>query len=128
MPIGGPDCALIDTLDRRRTLVKVPAEFGRPDGLAVASDGTFFSANWMGGCLIRYEADGSVVDVIRVLSPCPTSCAFGGPDLSHLFVTTACDPDAPASDTFGPLTRLIMLENRVSGIESPMFAGEGSGN
>ena len=69
--------------------MRVPPEHGKPDGLAVDAEGFIWSANWQGGCVIRYAPGGSVASVIRVPAPCPTSCTFGGVALDMLYVTTA---------------------------------------
>jgi sugar lactone lactonase YvrE len=60
-----------------------------PDGLAVDVDGCVWSAQWDGRAIVRYAPDGSVL--LRVPLPItrPTSCAFGGPGLGTLYVTSA---------------------------------------
>jgi sugar lactone lactonase YvrE len=42
-----------------------------------------------GGAIERYAADGSLLTRVRLPVDRPTSCAFGGPDRTTLFVTTA---------------------------------------
>ena len=76
-------------LGQRRILTRVAPEHGSPDGLTVDAEGFIWSANWQGGCVIRYAPDGSITSLIRIGAPCPTSCAFGGANLDVLYVTTA---------------------------------------
>ena len=57
---------------------------GAPDGLTVDSEGCVWSVHWDGWCITRYDPDGNVERVINMPVPRPTSCAFGGPDLSTL--------------------------------------------
>lgn len=73
----------------RRIFVQLPDDVGVPDGLAVDAEGFIWSAHWDGWCVTRYDPDGRVDRVINVPVPRPTSCAFGGPDLSTLYVTSA---------------------------------------
>jgi sugar lactone lactonase YvrE len=73
----------------RRTLVRIPAECGMPDGLTLDAEGHVWVSLWGGGALHRYRPDGTLDDVLRLPTRYPTSCAFGGPDLGDLYVTTA---------------------------------------
>ncbi len=78
-------------LDRRRTLVRVTAPGAAPDGLTVDDDGDVWVALWNGGAVARYAPDGALRTTVAVPVDRPTSCAFGGPDRSTLFVTTSRD-------------------------------------
>lgn len=73
----------------QRTVVDIPSEVGAPDGLAVDSAGGIWVALWGGGAVHRYTPDGRLD--LRVGLPVPrvTSCAFGGPGLAELFITTS---------------------------------------
>lgn len=62
-----------------------------PDGLAVDAEGCLWVAFWDGSVIRRISPDGVVVDAIDVPVLRPTSVAFGGADLSTLFITTARD-------------------------------------
>ncbi len=73
----------------RRVFVQVPDGVGKPDGLTVDAEGFVWSAHWDGWCVTRYDLDGRVDRVINVPVPRPTSCAFGGSDMSTLFITSA---------------------------------------
>ncbi|WP_245973744.1 SMP-30/gluconolactonase/LRE family protein [Bosea caraganae] len=73
----------------RRVFVELAEGVGIPDGLAVDTEGFVWSAHWDGWCITRYDPDGKVDRVINLPVPRPTSCAFGGPDFSTLYVTSA---------------------------------------
>jgi sugar lactone lactonase YvrE/DNA-binding IclR family transcriptional regulator len=75
--------------ENRRSFVELPEGVGIPDGLAVDAEGFVWSAHWDGWCITRYDPDGRVDRVVNLPAPRPTSCCFGGPDLSTLYVTTA---------------------------------------
>ncbi len=62
---------------------------GEPDGAAIDCEGHLWVAVWDGWRLERYAPDGSVTRVIEVPVQRPTSCIFGGQDLSTLYITTA---------------------------------------
>ncbi len=73
----------------RRVFVQLPENAGIPDGLTVDAEGFVWSAHWDGWCVTRYDPDGKVDRVVTLPVPRPTSCCFGGPDLSTLYITTA---------------------------------------
>jgi L-arabinonolactonase len=76
-------------IKNRREFVRVPPTEGFPDGLTVDWDGFVWSAQWDGWQVARYDPDGKVERVINLPVQRPTSCAFGGPDLDQLFITSA---------------------------------------
>ncbi len=73
----------------RRIFVEVPRDEGIPDGLAVDAAGFVWSAQWYGGCVVRYDPDGRVERRICLPAKQTSSAAFGGSGLDDLFVTTA---------------------------------------
>ncbi|MFD5700164.1 SMP-30/gluconolactonase/LRE family protein [Streptomyces lasiicapitis] len=75
-------------VDRREfTVIAEPDGF--PDGLTVDADGCVWVALWDGGQVRRYTPDGALDRVLPLPVARPTACAFGGPDLRDLYVTTA---------------------------------------
>ncbi len=77
------------SISNRRILIDLKAESFFPDGLAVDRDGCIWSAMWDGWCIIRFDPQGK--EMRRVMMPVqrPTSCTFGGEDLTTLYITTA---------------------------------------
>ncbi len=73
----------------RRVLVQVPREEGLPDGLAVDAEGFVWSAQWYGSCVVRYDPDGKLERRIQTPAKQTSSLAFGGPDLTDIFITSA---------------------------------------
>jgi sugar lactone lactonase YvrE len=71
-----------------------------PDGMAVDAEGGIWVAVWGGGVIQRYDPDGRLTGVVRVPAANVTSCAFGGPDLSTLYITTAAGPGRSAGALF----------------------------
>ena len=72
-----------------RPFVTVPEEEGFPDGSTVDSEGGLWSAQWDGGCVVRYDSGG--VETARIPLPAsrPTCPSFGGAGFDRLFVTSA---------------------------------------
>jgi sugar lactone lactonase YvrE len=76
-------------LSQRRTLVRIQQPGAVPDGLTVDQEGGIWVALWGGGAVQRYGPDGALLAMLRLPVDQPTSCAFGGPELATLFVTSA---------------------------------------
>ena len=62
---------------------------GSPDGSAVDRDGYLWNARYGGGCVVRVASDGRVDRVVEMPVSAVTTCAFGGPQLKTLYITTA---------------------------------------
>lgn len=73
----------------RRVFAQVAESAGVPDGLAVDSAGHIWSAHWDGWRLTRYDPAGNVDYVLEMPVQRPTSPAFGGADLTDLYITSA---------------------------------------
>jgi sugar lactone lactonase YvrE len=76
-------------VSNRRPFVEFPLDVGYPDGLIVDAEGFVWVGLWEGGSLHRYAPDGRLDRIIPVPASQTTKCAFGGTDLSDLYITTA---------------------------------------
>ncbi|MFD7467060.1 SMP-30/gluconolactonase/LRE family protein [Streptomyces tendae] len=104
----------------RRPLVTVEEGAGFPDGLCVDAEGCVWVALWDGGAVRRYTPSGELDRVIALPVPRVTACAFGGPDLTDLYVTTA-RVGLPAPH---PLAgSLLVVPGAGRGVAQPAFAG-----
>lgn len=79
------------TISDGRVLVTVPEEVGSPDGMTVDASGDLWVAIYGGGRVHRYAPGGELREVLEVPAEQSTCCAFGGPDLRRLYVTTATE-------------------------------------
>jgi len=95
-----------------------------PDGATVDAEGFVWCAHWGGWRVVRTAPDGTVDRVIDVPVAHPTSCAFGGPEMATLFVTSASAPLDDAGRQAQPLAGALMaMEVGARGIAEPRFAG-----
>lgn len=60
-----------------------------PDGAVVDAEGCFWVAQWGAARVARYAPDGTFLSALEVPAQQASCPAFGGPDLSRLFVTSA---------------------------------------
>jgi len=79
-------------IGNRRTFASLGAGQVMPDGLAVDSEGSVWVALWGGSEIRRYAPDGRLTLSVDVPAANVTSCAFGGPGLRTLYLTTAAGP------------------------------------
>jgi sugar lactone lactonase YvrE len=67
-----------------------PFERGVPDGSCLDAAGRLWNCRVAGGaCVACFNPDGRLERLVELPCTWPTSCAFGGQDLSTLFVTSA---------------------------------------
>ncbi|MBN1994454.1 MAG: SMP-30/gluconolactonase/LRE family protein [Anaerolineae bacterium] len=111
-------------IKNRRIFVQVPEDEGLPDGLAVDRDGFIWSAHWDGWKITRYSPAGQVERVIQMPVQRPTSCAFGGPNLDELYITSARPDLAEAELKNQPLAGdIFRLKVEVPGLSEAKFLG-----
>ncbi|MFE1859762.1 SMP-30/gluconolactonase/LRE family protein [Streptomyces anandii] len=104
----------------RREFARVEEGAGFPDGLTVDADGCVWVALWDGGAVRRYTPDGRLDRVVALPVPRPTACAFGGPALTDLYVTTARTGLTAPHPMAGSL---LVLPGAGKGLAQPAFAG-----
>ncbi len=108
----------------KRVFVEAPQGAGMPDGLAVDAEGFVWAAHWDGWSVARYDPDGRVDRVINLPVPRPTSCAFGGPDMTTLYVTSARIRLSVQQLAEAPLSGSVFaIQTGVRGLPEVPFAG-----
>lgn len=89
-----------------------------PDGIAVDAEGGIWVALWDGGAVHRYSPAGALDAVLPLPVAQVTSCAFGGPGLRTLFVTTAA-----VGRAHEPLAGAVFAgEVGIAGLPQPLLA------
>lgn len=108
-----------------RLLATLPQNLGIPDGAAIDAEGGYWMACHGGGRLRRIHPDGSFDrDVLLPVSQ-PTMCAFGGPDLHDLYVTSARDNLSAGQLKEEPLAGSILrVRPGERGLTRPIYAAE----
>lgn len=97
---------------------------GNPDGATVDADGFIWNARYGGGALARFAPDGRLDRLVDLPVSQPSSCAFGGPDLDILFVTTSRQKLAPEVLAREPLAgHVLALRPGVRGLPEVEFGG-----
>lgn len=120
-------------LSNEQVFATLPESVGIYDGLTVNTAGEVLVAIWYGGQILRYSADGELLETIDMPVLQPSNVTFGGLGRRDLFVTTAAAPfinamapidfDHTASNLGGPLYRIRMdtpgLLDQKSRIDAP---------
>jgi sugar lactone lactonase YvrE len=95
-------------LSEREPFVRIAESDGTPDGLTVDAEGGVWVALWGGSAVHRYTPEGQLDQTVSLPVAQVSSCAFGGDDLSTLFVTTSAeglaDPELAAGALFALTT------------------------
>ncbi|MDG2063663.1 MAG: SMP-30/gluconolactonase/LRE family protein, partial [SAR324 cluster bacterium] len=110
------------TISNRREFTRLDSQKeGFPDGLTVDNENRVWLAHWGGGRISCFSPQGERLGVVELPVPQITSCAFGGSDLSTLYITTAARnlnlKEYPLAGA------LFKVDTKTSGFASPAFAG-----
>ena len=109
------------TPSRRRLFVDMRSLPGRPDGAAVDADGCYWICGNDAGLVHRFTPEGRLDRSLALPVKKPAMCAFGGPKLDTLFVTSIRPAGIDLSDQ--PLAGgVFALRPGTQGIEEPMFS------
>lgn len=107
------------TPHNRRLFVDMNEHPGRPDGAAVDADGCYWICGNDAGFIHRFTPEGTLDRSLAVPVKKPAMCAFGGPHLDTLFVTSI-RPAGDISDQ--PLAGgVFALQPGVKGLPEPEF-------
>lgn len=109
------------TPSNRRVFVDMNPLPGRPDGAAVDAEGCYWICGNDAGLVHRFTPAGKLDRSLAVPVKKPAMCAFGGPNLDTLFVTSIRPSGIDLSDQ--PLAGgVFALRPGVSGLPEPEFS------
>jgi len=111
-------------ITNRKSIIKIAAEDGFPDGMTIDSEGMVWVAHWDGWQVSRWNPL-TGEKLLRVAMPVArvTSCTFGGDALQDLYITTASKELTEEQLKQQPLAgSLFVLENcSVKGLPTVEF-------
>jgi len=108
----------------RRVFARLAPHQGGPDGAAVDAHGCYWIACYRGSRVMRLRPDGTIERKIRLPVSRVTMCAFGGPDLRTLYITTASGGMSAAELEREPQAGgIFALDLDVEGLPEPRFKG-----
>jgi len=113
------------TLWNRREWLRMPADQGFPDGMTTDAAGRLWICHWGGRCVSCHDPV-SARELCRIELPVDnvTDCAFGGPDLRTLFISTAWSGLSEAQRAAQPLAGALFAVTLDSpGMPAPLFGG-----
>ncbi len=111
------------TISNERVAVEVNEEDGSPDGMTIDSEDKLWVGMWNGDAVARYDPiSGKLMSKIEVPAHNVTSCAFGGPNLDLLYITTAAVDMTPEEANAKPLSgALFVVKPGVKGVKGNLF-------
>ena len=87
---------------------------GLPDGSVIDDQGYLWNARYGGGCIVRIAPDGNLDRMVSMPVQNPTTCAFGGPELKTLYITSARSAERLSGSLFA-------MEPEVAGLPDGRF-------
>lgn len=108
------------TLGKRRLVLDMHDQPGRPDGAAMDVDGGYWICANDGGRILRLLPDGRVDRTLRLPVSKPAMCSFGGDGLDTLFVTTI-QPLQPDGDDVELAGEVFALRPGTQGLAETPF-------
>ena len=116
--------ATTGAIANRRVFARFDGDKDRPDGAAVDSEGCYWSAFYGAGKIVRLSPRGERITEYPLPALAPTMCAFGGPDLKTLYVTSARQRREADELARLPLSGgVFAMRVDVAGMPEPKFAG-----
>jgi sugar lactone lactonase YvrE len=102
-----------------RVLLRFEEGWGHPDGMTVDSDGYLWVCHWGRSRISRFAPDGVLERILPVPTAQVSKCAFGGPDLTTLYITTAgIGRDSHLDPMAG---HLFTVETEIRGVVANIF-------
>jgi sugar lactone lactonase YvrE len=105
-------------------LVKLPPEWGRPDGGATDAEGCYWGCGIGAGRVNRFSPDGELLAWVELPVTHPTMPCFGGPDLKTLYVTSLRENFTQAQIDATPLAGgVFQIDVDVAGAPVAQYRG-----
>ena len=110
-------------ISNERVAVAVPDTLGFPDGMAIDEQDKLWVGMWGGHCVARFDPlTGQLLSRIEAPALNVTACAFGGPNLDTLYITTAStDMTKEEQLAYPGAGAIFKAVPGVRGVKSPFF-------
>lgn len=135
-PVASPDGRRLYTIDTAHGVVRVHAldgerigepepllrfepGWGKPDGLTLDAEDHLWICHYGASRVTRFRPDGTVERIVPMPTALVTKCAFGGPDLSTLYVTTCRRGRDPQIDPMAG--HLFRIETPFRGLPANLY-------
>ncbi|GHH38702.1 SMP-30/gluconolactonase/LRE family protein [Lentzea cavernae] len=119
----------VDLVDRegcREPAFPIDPSLGAPDGMSIDAEGALWVAMWGGSAVVRFSPRGEVLARVEVPATQVSSCCFGGPGLTTLFVTTSQEGFGARQSADEPEAgKLFAVETDVAGLPADRYRPEG---
>lgn len=112
-----PHAAASEAVSNRRVIGSDSFVRGIPDGMCVDTDGNLWVAHVAGRRVVKLSPNGEELGEVPVPARWVTSVAFGGPEMTDMYIVTADNLDEPARK--GTIFRTVP---GVAGLATPMAA------
>ena len=112
-------------LSNQRRWLRLGRGDGLPDGMTTDAAGRLWIAHWGGSCVTCHDpVSGAELGRITLPTRHVTNCAFGGPDLRTLYITSARTGLTPEQLAAQPQAgALFAIDLAEPGVAPSMFAG-----
>jgi len=112
-------------IHNERVIIDIPKEMGIADGFTIDEEGMLWVAHFRGARVRRWNPDtAEMLEEIELPTSCITACAFGGPNLEQLYITSASYRLRDAEKAQEPHAGgLFVAQPGVRGVPSDKFRG-----
>lgn len=111
------------TVGESRVFYQFPKGWGRPDGAAVDVEGNYWSALYAGGRVVQINPQGEIINTIAIPAKNPTMVAFGGKDLTTLFITTTKAGSEDEAEQYPLSGSIFSVEVEIAGLVEYRYKG-----
>ncbi len=111
------------SIKNKQVLIDTSSEPGMPDGMTIDENDNLWVACWQGQTVCCYDTlTGALLNRIRTPAMIPSSCCFGGDDLSTLYITSSRKYDNEENIKRFPFSGgLFSVKPGVRGVQGSFF-------
>jgi sugar lactone lactonase YvrE len=108
----------------KRLFLQLSPDEGSPDGMTTDAEGGLWIAQWGAGRVTRRDERGNILQTVELPVSQVSSCTFGGPNLTTLFITSArVDLTEEQLEREPMAGGLFAVELDIPGLPAHKFAG-----